>query len=1704
MPDVGVLNLQIQTDASAAAGGLGQLADKLKAVKEAVTGLGLSTVANGLKKINEALGQIDTTAVSKLNAITAALERMSAAAGNVGGIKISFGANRTQALEGIQGQAQAAREATAEATGAMEEMKSAVQETSAMEDQLAQSINRVQQAAQVDFSRFDPSNLPLNALGMKFDEGAQEVYHWSNAVKEASGIVGQMRTEKLEQGLHGVLPVIQESADAMDRLDASTRGAATGLVDIASETQDVSELDKAMNHAADGVDSVAQSMEEARPSVQAFDEAIEFARQWNAQKWDTGGPTADVESARRLLEEFNAITNTNERIEDLTTKLGFAITNYDKEISKADPNEQKLNSLSLQINALVRQIDTLNSKSINLDFAKGITPQTLSELSTIDRLIMKREDMIRTLQQEMEVNKLSTSQIMTRENQIARLTDQIDRLRAKEEEEQSVRLSVRETNDMAKQIGQLDLLIEKSEEAKAAYNALINDPNATSGERMSAALKINKAELDIQQYNELQRMLATVSPEVQKFAKEQLNAGVSASTLKSRLFDLDGELKQKKTDLKDAGDAAQKVKTSFSDLMFGAEGLRGAFGRMFPTISGLLKRFGQLVKYRMLRAVIKQIAEGFKEGYENYYKYSEAIGSDFAPAMDSAASALLQMKNSIGAAVAPLLQSLVPILQTVVDWFIELVNYANQFLALMRGQNTWSMAQKKSTKAFDEQTKKAKKTSKALKNLLADWDELNIIQSQGGGGTGGTGTKDLKEYVDMFKEMTEFDDRVRRLVDGIKERFGSIFGLIKEIGLGILGWKVASAFSGVLGTLGGLLATGVIIDLMFNISAMFNENYLNTGKKGWLVADLLTTLVGSVLMNRVLSTVLGGTIGHLAIPLTLGVTAIAGVKMLLGKSDVSALSEEALTDAAYNSLKLGAAAGYLLYNFGEMGAASSIGGGVGTAIATFGLLIGLKATADTLNTREFTEEIVKADFLSAGLVGTGIALTEVFLGGTAVTALTLGGGAALITLGALFAVQAILTLKEKNPITWGDYKATEEEVKSYIDNYVFSGSPKVKLDLASATFEELGEKKANLEESASKMLGTLQSVKLGLVSSAEADLRGEIDALVASFKETGKEYQNAVQVAISLVPLSGGDEEGQSLIKRSGERWNELNGIMEGLGNDLAKQFSIAYDSSLSEETRKDAELAIEKISGMMTQVADAISGGQAKAKVAHALDMQMGNLSHETVDEMINYYAEQRDQLIEELTKNTQDAAEGHLAQSYAFEKLAEYALKEAGGDTTDATYQHYLAQQQAAYNDYLEMIEGAKERAEAEVDRTLGDTKGMKALREELLGNIEGLSLDSDVENMIANAIGGDPEVFAESLKKMLENADKAGARAGINDLMYSMLYDLVGGDNVETYQKALEEGILKYSDLFDGDLFAKIAEQLGLTDTKEARNLWNEIVAEMFGAGFSGAKKPEVPVRVETEEAVEELRDLRKQTAKEMEKETIDVPLLMQFVWGSYGAGTPAEAVKKFIELFSGEFDKDEIDRMIEEVELGGTTTEAPTYDYVIEEDPALEEPVTVPAVDSTAFVQSVQDMAKETEAAIGRVEAAFNQLDGDSVTLGTSVWGSGGGGGGLRWTAQLRASGGYVRSGDLVMANENGNFEMMGQMGHQPVVANNEQIVAGITRGVAEGNDDVVSALNAVVTLMQRLEQKEIVARVVPSSAMGRNNQQSAEAYSRVTG
>ena len=114
--------------------------------------------------------------------------------------------------------------------------------------------------------------------------------------------------------------------------------------------------------------------------------------------------------------------------------------------------------------------------------------------------------------------------------------------------------------------------------------------------------------------------------------------------------------------------------------------------------------------------------------------------------------------------------------------------------------------------------------------------------------------------------------------------------------------------------------------------------------------------------------------------------------------------------------------------------------------------------------------------------------------------------------------------------------------------------------------------------------------------------------------------------------------------------------------------------------------------------------------------------------------------------------------------------------------------------------------------------------------------------------------------------------------------------------------------------------------------------------------------------------------------------------------------------------------------------------------------------------------------------------------------TTVGGSSGGGGAVvkPVVMQTKASGGFVDSGQLFVAREAGP-EMVGTIGGNTAVANNDQIVAGIQNGVAQANEQQNALLRQQNSLLARLLEKELV--ISPSVALGQVVERSNALYAR---
>lgn len=180
----------------------------------------------------------------------------------------------------------------------------------------------------------------------------------------------------------------------------------------------------------------------------------------------------------------------------------------------------------------------------------------------------------------------------------------------------------------------------------------------------------------------------------------------------------------------------------------GANRVLNSFKNSFAGINKQLNYFGAAIKsmlvYSTLSRMLGAITKAVQTGTNNLYQYSKIIDGKFAQSMDRLAASFQYFQNSIGAAIAPIINAFAPAIDLAVDKVVELINAFNQMIAKLTGASSWT----KAVKVPKEYAESADKASKANKNLLASFDELNVIQSKDSGSG-----KTVPDYGSMFEEV---------------------------------------------------------------------------------------------------------------------------------------------------------------------------------------------------------------------------------------------------------------------------------------------------------------------------------------------------------------------------------------------------------------------------------------------------------------------------------------------------------------------------------------------------------------------------------------------------------------------------------------------------------------------------------------------------------------------------------------------------------------------------------------------------------------------------------------------------------------------------------------------------------------------------------------------------------------------------------------
>lgn len=282
--------------------------------------------------------------------------------------------------------------------------------------------------------------------------------------------------------------------------------------------------------------------------------------------------------------------------------------------------------------------------------------------------------------------------------------------------------------------------------------------------------------------------------------------------------------KEASVSLEKLGESTRKTSNGFKNLFNNARGFAklgiakaaNSFKNAFSGINKQLNYFGAAIKnvlvYSTISKIFSAITKSVKTGTDNLYQYSKIIDGKFASSMDRLASSLQYFQNSIGAAVAPIINSLAPAIDMAVDHIVEFINSLNQLIAKLSGASSWT----KAVKVQKEYAEAANSAAEANKGLLAGFDELNVIQPQSGGGSSAS----TPDYGSMFEEVPldgyTLPDFVQQIKDqiqagdwaGVGQTLGEkVNGIVASVNWAAAGENLGEGLQNLINTYNGFMET---------------------------------------------------------------------------------------------------------------------------------------------------------------------------------------------------------------------------------------------------------------------------------------------------------------------------------------------------------------------------------------------------------------------------------------------------------------------------------------------------------------------------------------------------------------------------------------------------------------------------------------------------------------------------------------------------------------------------------------------------------------------------------------------------------------------------------------------------------------------------------------------------------------------------------
>ena len=556
-----------------------------------------------------------------------------------------------------------------------------------------------------------------------------------------------------------------------------------------------------------------------------------------------------------------------EKAQKVTKNVSDSVKSETSKVKQAMKMDDATESVKKQISVFQKLKDTMKSNSIPQDVKNtgSIIKDTFRDLKS-GVLPKAMYDGMKQYVKEAQLAagiKIHTDEFTETEKDIERATQTLERLNQKKRELMAGKSSGENTEAIKgvnEQIriaerrleafqGKKNLLQFSGKDMEFAHTGKLSDGN--SFETANAVIKQT-----VERIKEVKGSVAEAIKKIPVLGRVLSNAAYIGSKgwggLKKLISGVGSDLKTL------ASGAIQKASGAFAALIqkftSGIPVLRRFTGATKSASGGLGGGLKNILKYafgiRSLFVLVNKLRSALVDGFKNLAQYSGETNNSISMLMSS----LTQLKNAFAAAFAPILNVVAPILNTLIQKIISVVNTFGQLTSALTGKTTYVKAKKvqqdyaKSLNSNANSAKNAKKANEELKRTILSFDQINKMDdnSSSDSNSGIADTGGLSPS-DMF-ETESIPSKIKGIADMIKQAWknadfteiGAMVGNKLNAALNSIPWdkikntcnkiakSVATFLNGFLETVdwklvGNTLAQG--INTAFGMANTFAENF---------------------------------------------------------------------------------------------------------------------------------------------------------------------------------------------------------------------------------------------------------------------------------------------------------------------------------------------------------------------------------------------------------------------------------------------------------------------------------------------------------------------------------------------------------------------------------------------------------------------------------------------------------------------------------------------------------------------------------------------------------------------------------------------------------------------------------------------------------------------------------------------------------------